>query len=218
MKILKTLLLNHGNSDLIHNNCDIYSETEVAENNTDMIVLLRIPIATAYEKCFGEAVREYNRLQTRNDRKIKDYFSHTFRQEPTDIRLRNANGQLSYYECFVQLGDNGYANVADESEKTIEVLTEYAMSFQERHPNFYVFNSVIHKDGSDVHLHLNYIPFGHYPQKKLKVQNSHTRALIEMGYDYAKFSIQKWRDKERLYIRDLCEPKNIAIAAVMQTL
>ena len=34
--------------------------------------------------------------------------------------------------------------------------------FRNRNPNFYVFNAVLHMDEATPHLHIDYIPVGHY--------------------------------------------------------
>ena len=53
-------------------------------------------------------------------------------------------------------------------------------SFQERNPNFYVFNAVLHLDEATPHLHIDYIPVGHY-KMGVDTQNGIAQALKEMG-------------------------------------
>ena len=54
--------------------------------------------------------------------------------------------------------------------------------FQARNPNFYVFNAVLHLDESTPHLHINYIPVGHFT-RGLEVRNAKNKAMEEMGFE-----------------------------------
>ena len=46
--------------------------------------------------------------------------------------------------------------------EAVACLKEYMEDFQERNPNFYVFNAVMHLDEATPHLHIDYIPLGHF--------------------------------------------------------
>ena len=52
--------------------------------------------------------------------------------------------------------------------------------FSERNPNFFVFNAVLHVDEATPHLHIDYIPIGHY-KRGVDTQNGLAQALKEMG-------------------------------------
>ena len=49
-------------------------------------------------------------------------------------------------------------NCADNPEKEIALLEEYAKEFEIRNPTLKVFNAVIHLDEETPHLHLDYVP------------------------------------------------------------
>ena len=84
--------------------------------------------------------------------------------------------------------------------------------FQQRNPNFYVFNAVKHMDEKTPHIHLNYIPVADYYKRGMKVQNGHAKALEQMGFGNRKNSIDEWRKNERVILRELCKKHGIELA------
>lgn len=65
-----------------------------------------------------------------------------------------------------------------------DCLKEYMERFQKHNPNFYVFNAVLHLDEVTPHLHIDYIPVGHYKRGQ-DTQNGIAQALKEMGHRQA---------------------------------
>ena len=63
-----------------------------------------------------------------------------------------------------------------DGEKATTCLCEYMRGFSERNPNLYVFNAVIHLDEKTPHLHIDYIPVGHY-KRGVDTQNGIAQAL-----------------------------------------
>ena len=84
--------------------------------------------------------------------------------------------------------------------------------FQERNPNFRVFNAVLHLDEATPHLHIDYIPVGHYKQG-VDTQNGIAQVLKEMGYGIGKDAISRWREAECKILTEICKAHNIEIAA-----
>ena len=93
-----------------------------------------------------------------------------------------------------------------------QVLDAYVKDFQQRNPNFYVFNAVKHMDEKTPHIHLNYIPVATGYKRGMAVQNGHAKALEQMGYGNSKQSIDNWRKDEREIIRNLCQEYGIILA------
>lgn len=117
----------------------------------------------------------------------------------------------------MQIGtkDNaGYGTSDAEIAKSC--LIEYMNGFQERNPNFYVFNAVLHLDEVTPYLHFNYIPFGHY-KGKMDTRNSISRALEEMGLGKGKQSIAHWREREWSVMKQICLDHGIEIAKPEKT-
>ena len=93
-----------------------------------------------------------------------------------------------------------------------ECLTEYAKGFAARNPNFHVFFSALHLDERTPHLHIDYIPVGHYKQG-VDMQNGLAQALKEMGYGTGKDAINRWRLAERAVLEQICKEHGIEISA-----
>ena len=99
----------------------------------------------------------------------------------------------------------------EAAEKATVCLCEYMREFSERNPNFYVFNAVIHLDEKTPHLHIDYVPVGHY-KRGVDTQNGIAQALKEMGYGSGKNAIAKWRQSEYLVFREICEKNGFIIS------
>lgn len=99
----------------------------------------------------------------------------------------------------------------EAGEKATACLCEYMKGFSERNPNFHVFNAVIHLDEKTPHLHIDYIPVGHY-KRGVDTQNGIAQALKEMGYGSGKNAIAKWRQSEYLVFRRICEEHGFLIS------
>lgn len=76
--------------------------------------------------------------------------------------------------------------MTEEAVKAAKVLEKYAQTFQERNPNLYLFNCVLHMDEATPHLHMDYIPVAHGYKSGMETRNSLTKALQQMGFDNAK--------------------------------
>ena len=202
-----------GKGCLSHNNRTFTPKNTNPERRCFNSCFIQENIADSYEKLFGKAVDEYNSKQKRSDRKIKgSYLEHLFHHAPCNTVLESPNGQKSFYEDVVQIGskDDTGCNTYD-SEKARFALIEYMNNFQRRNPNFYVFNAVLHMDEATPHLHIDYIPIGHY-DRGISVQNGIAQALFEMGFGKGKDSINRWRKSEREELRKICEIHEIHIA------
>lgn len=198
--------LNHNNREFIYENVH---EERVKWNRT----YKKESLKEAYNNCFGQALTEYNAKQKRRDRIKTDYMY--------EIE-HSGNKEKVFYENVVQIGkmedtpvvdENG--NLTEEAKQAIEVLNKYANTFQERNPNLYVFNCVLHLDEATPHLHIDYIPVAHGYKKGLQTRNSLTKAFQEMGFAKAtgKYDNETmaWQKREREYLHDLCAQQGIEI-------
>lgn len=175
-------------------------------------------ITEAYDKCFSEAVERYNAKQKRADRRIKDgYFSYAFSHAPSNNVITAADKRKSFYEDVVQIGCKDDTGVGSpDSVVTIQCLTEYMQGFSERNPNFFVFNAVLHVDEATPHLHIDYIPIGHY-KRGVDTQNGLAQALKEMGYGEGENTINRWRLAERDVLAEICRKHRIEIAETQKS-
>ena len=103
----------------------------------------------------------------------------------------------------------------EEAKAAIEVLDRYAKTFQERNPNLYLFNCVMHLDEATPHLHIDYIPVAHGYKNGMKTRNSLTKAFQQMGFAKAVSRKQNetvaWQEREREYLTKLCREQGIEI-------
>lgn len=82
----------------------------------------------AYDKCFGQALQDYNAAQKRKDRRKDNYLK----------EIENSgNKEKTFYENIVQIGkkedtpvvdENG--NLTEEAKLAIEILEQYAKPFK----------------------------------------------------------------------------------------
>ena len=104
-----------------------------------------------YLKLFEDARIKYNEKQTRNDRKIENYFNHISNDNKRDLAC----------EIIIELGDMDFwADKDDKFKKNmIEVFKEQIVDLEEFVPNFKIASATIHFDESSPHLHIVGVPF-----------------------------------------------------------
>ena len=209
----KTISFPKGKGHLTHNNRDFICNNVVPERTAWNRIYIQEPIKDAYEKCFGQALRDYNAAQKRKDRQKDDYLK----------EIENSgNKEKAFYENIVQIGKKTDTPVTDENgvlteeaKAAIEVLDRYAKTFQERNPNLYLFNCVMHLDEATPHLHIDYIPVAHGYKNGMKIRNSLTKAFQQMGFAKAVSRKQNetvaWQEREREYLTELCREQGIEI-------
>ena len=139
-------------------------------------ILVQEDIKDTYKKIFGDAVKEYNAKQKRNDRKIENYYSKVLK----DKKLQPQR------EFIVQIGERDDYESKEDWEVANKILTNYVEKFEERNFNFKIYNAVIHNDESTPHLHLNVIPVATGYKRGLQKQPSFDKALKQQGIEYDK--------------------------------
>ncbi len=202
-----------GKGSLTHNNRKFNAKNVDDTRTKDNIVFISQPIDEAYKHLFGAAVERYNARQKRSDRKIKtSYYEHLFKRKVSQSVVTAADKQKSFYEDVVQIGDKNNTGVGSpDAEVATACLMEYMQGFQKRNPNFYVFNAVLHLDEATPHLHIDYIPVGHY-KNGIDTRNGIAQALKEMGYGTDKGAIARWREAECKLLTEICNNHGIQIA------
>jgi len=69
----KTISFPKGRGHLTHNNRDFICNNVVPERTPWNRTYIQESLTDAYEKCFGQALRDYNIAQKRKDRQKEDY-------------------------------------------------------------------------------------------------------------------------------------------------
>ena len=209
----KTISFVKGKGSLSHNNRDFVAENVDQDRMDWNVYYIQQSLREAYDQLFGAAVAEYNSKQKRKDRWVSDYL--------TDIK-NSGNNEKPFYEVVVQIGrkeDTGVlgmdGKISIDAEAAKMILDEYARTFQERNPNLYLFNAVLHMDEATPHLHLDYIPVAHGYKTKMHTRNSLTKALQEMGIEPATSKLDTetmhWQAREREYLMGMCLERDIEI-------
>ena len=201
----KRISFGQGKGSLTHNNREFVADNVDPLRTPQNITFVRQPIGEAYDQLFAESTARYNAKQKRNDRKVHgSYYEHLFGVKPCNTVRTAADKRKSFYEDVVQIGkmeDSGYGT--EDFQLVADCLKEYMEGFQNRNPNFYVFNAVLHMDEATPHLHIDYIPVGHYKRGQ-DTQNGIAQALKEMGYGEGKQAIARWRAAEVEVLNAIC--------------
>ena len=201
----KRISFGQGKGSLTHNNREFVADNVDPLRTPQNITFVRQPIGEAYDQLFAESTKRYNARQKRNDRMIHgSYYEHLFGVKPCNTVRTAADKRKSFYEDVVQIGkmeDSGYGT--EDFQLVADCLKEYMEGFQNRNPNFYVFNAVLHMDEATPHLHFDYIPVGHYKRGQ-DTQNGIVQALKEMGFGEGKQAIARWRAAEVEVLNAIC--------------
>lgn len=202
MAIVRTISVVKGKGSVAHNNRDFIAENVIEERIEDDITYKKESLEDAYEHLFGDAIREYNERQKRADRKIDGVKGYM------DKLKTSKNGEKLFYENVIQVGNMHDCKVGSpEGEKAKQILDEYMRGFQERNPNLYVFNAVMHLDEQTPHLHIDYIPIAHGYKQGLQARNSLDKALGEQGVEGKSNKYEnrtnKWQEKEKNCIAEI---------------
>ena len=105
-------------------------------------------VKKVYKEQFDEAVREYNKKQTRDDRKIDDYFEKTAK----------SNRDMAV-ELIFQIGDKEFWDKNPDKRRNMDVaFKEMLNMLQKKAPNLVVANAVIHYDEASPHMHVVAVP------------------------------------------------------------
>ena len=105
-------------------------------------------VKKVYKEQFDEAVREYNKKQTRDDRKIDDYFEKTAK----------SNKDMAV-ELIFQIGDKEFWDKnSDKRRKMDAAFKEMLNLLQKEAPNLVVANAVVHYDEASPHMHVVAVP------------------------------------------------------------
>lgn len=115
-----------------------------------------------YLQEFEQARIEYNESQTREDRKIKDYFNKISQDSQRDLAC----------EIIIELGDMDFWKDKDMryKKKMSDVYNEQVKDLMKVVPEFKVANAVIHYDETSPHMHIIGVPVKEDYKKGMKKQ------------------------------------------------
>ena len=130
---------------------------------------------------FEEARLEYNNKQTREDRKIKDYFK----------KVCDSQNDISC-EIIIELGDMDFWNDKDKEYrlKMIDVYNEQIKDLIQIVPTFKIANATIHFDENSPHMHVVGVPVIENCKRGMKKQVGKSKV-------FTKTSLTEIQDKMR---------------------
>ena len=135
-----------------------------------------------YFREFEQARIEYNEKQTREDRKIKDYFKHISQDKQKDLAC----------EFIVELGDMDFWNDKNDYYRKgmIQVYKEQVQDLMKIVPEFKIANAVIHFDETSPHMHIVGVPIKDNYKRGMKKQPAKSKV-------FTKESLTQIQDKMR---------------------
>ena len=130
-------------------------------------------IKNVYHELFDEAVERYNSKQTRNDRKVKNYYE----------KICNGKQEKPFHEIVVQIGNKNDFGIDNQTAEFVEkALDNYVSTFQKRNPYLRVFSAHMHLDEATPHLHIDFVPFTIGSKRGLDTRVSLKQALANQGF------------------------------------
>lgn len=157
------------------------------DNEKDLIRVIRgtndivNDVKDLYLEEFEEARIEYNNKQTRNDRKIDNYFA----------KINESQNDLAC-EIIIELGDMDFWNDKDKQYRLrmIDVYNEQVNELMKILPTFKIANATIHFDETSPHMHIVGVPIIENCTKGMKKQ-------VGKSQLFTKESLTKIQDKMR---------------------
>lgn len=172
-----------GKGSVNHNNRKFKAENVNAERSHLNINYCNENIKDVYHELFDEALEKYNAKQTRNDRKINDYYE----------KIRTSNQEKPFYELILQIGDRETMSAESENgEIAKQRLDEYFHDFQMRNPQLKVFSAHLHMDEATPHLHIDFVPFTTGSKRGLETRVSLKQALVTQGFKGGRRGDTEW--------------------------
>ena len=128
-------------------------------------------------------MKEFNAKQTRDDRKIKDYFNHISNDNKHDLAC----------EIIIELGDKEYWDTKGDAFKKqmTSVYTKQVEDLEMLVPNFKVASAIIHYDETSPHMHIVGVPIKDKNKYGLSKQ-------VGKSDVFTKESLRKLQDKMRI--------------------
>lgn len=163
------------------------------------------PIRQAYERLFGESVRNYNNKQTRTDRKIDSYYNTICKDKK----------KHPVYEMIIGVyGKSEDGSPICSAEQGKAIMQKFVEDWSRRNPNLELIGAYYHADeDGEPHAHLDYVPVAHGYVKGMETQTGLVKALGEQGFEKngrATAQIQ-WEKRENDYLTSLCEDVGLTV-------
>lgn len=159
------------------------------DNNQKLIEIIRgtsslyEDVKKLYKSEFEESRIEYNNKQTRENRKINDYFEKISNNDKNDLAC----------EIIIELGNKKYWDTKDDKFKRrmTSVYTKQVEDLETLVPNFKIASAIIHYDETSPHLHIVGVPI------KYKNKNGMSKQVGKSSV-FTKEMLSTLQDKMRI--------------------
>ena len=173
MDLKRTISGELGKGSVNHNSRKLSAKNVDASRSHLNIDYCNERIQDVYHELFDDALKLYNEKQTREDRKIANYYE----------KIRAGNQEKPFHELILQVGNKDDMNATGEyAQLARQVLDEYYQDFQARNPNLRVFSAHLHMDEATPHIHIDFVPFTKGSKRGLDTRVSLKQALAAQGF------------------------------------
>ena len=172
-----------GKGSVNHNSRKFKAANVDGERTCQNIDYCNEDIKVVYHELFDGALERYNAKQTRDDRRIENYYE----------KIRSGKQEKPFHELILQIGDKDNMSATTENgELAKQVLDEYYQGFQERNPSLRVFSAHLHMDEATPHLHIDFVPFTTGSKRGLDTRVSLKQALAALGFKGGTRGMTEW--------------------------
>lgn len=169
----RTISFMTGKGSVNHNSRKFHAKNTDPERSYLNVEYCNENIKDVYHELFDEALARYNEKQTRNDRRIDDYYD----------KIQSGKQEKPFHEIIVQIGDrNTMGAETEEGRLAAKILDEYMQDFQRRNPTLRVFSAHLHMDEATPHLHIDFVPYTTGSKRGLDTRVSLKQALTALGF------------------------------------
>ena len=169
----RTISFMTGKGSVNHNSRKFHAKNTDPERSYLNVEYCNENIKDVYHELFDEALARYNEKQTRNDRRIDDYYE----------KIRSGKQEKPFHEIILQIGDRDTMGAeTEEGRLAAKILDEYMQDFQRRNPTLRVFSAHLHMDEATPHLHIDFVPYITGSKRGLDTRVSLKQALTALGF------------------------------------
>ena len=169
----RTISFMTGKGSVNHNSRKFHAKNTDLERSYLNVEYCNENIKDVYHELFDEALSRYNEKQTRNDRRIDDYYE----------KIRSGKQEKPFHEIIMQIGDKDTMGAeTEEGQLAAKILDEYMQDFQRRNPTLRVFSAHLHMDEATPHLHIDFVPYITGSKRGLDTRVSLKQALTALGF------------------------------------
>ena len=169
----RTISFMTGKGSVNHNSRKFHAKNTDPKRSYLNVEYCNENIKDVYHELFDEALARYNEKQTRNDRRIDDYYE----------KIRSGKQEKPFHEIILQIGDRDTMGAeTEEGRLAAKILDEYMQDFQRRNPTLRVFSAHLHMDEATPHLHIDFVPYITGSKRGLDTRVSLKQALTVLGF------------------------------------